>query len=158
MELFGVLPFQNDIQVEEEDIMFACLPYIPEISHQLRRAFAKANINTTFLSAPKLKDLLCGKNTTKPPKEKRKGIYKYQCPCSTNATYIGQTCRSYEIRWDKHKKAVDRQQWQHSGITQHYQHCPHQIDKENFSIVQNMQGKNKRRLGYDMRVRKALEI
>ena len=111
-----------------------------------------------FTSAPKLKDILCSKNSTKPPKEKRKGIYRYQCPCSTKSTYIGQTCRSYEIRWDEHGKAIQRQQWQHSGITQHYQHCPHNFDKNNFSIVQNMQCKNKRRLVYDMRVREALGI
>ena len=95
---------------------------------------------------------------TKPPPEKRKGIYRYQCPCSDNATYVGQTCRSFEICWDEHMKAIGRQQWNHSGVTQHYQHCPHQFDKDNFSVVQKMQGKNKKRLGYDMRIREAIEI
>ena len=98
------------------------------------------------------------KNKTRPAAEKRKGIYKYQCPCNEKATYIGQTGRSFEIRWEEHKKAIDRQQWHHSGVTQHYQHCPHQFDKENFDVVQSMQGKNKRRLGYDMRLREAIEI
>ena len=123
--------------------MFACITYIPEISHQLKRAFKTAGINTTFTSAPKLKDLLCSKNTTKPPQEKRKGIYKYKCPCTDNATYVGQTGCSFEIQWDKHKKAIDRQQWSHSGVTQHYQHCPHQFSKDNFDIVHKMQGKKK---------------
>ena len=158
-DLFNVLPFFDcDFEKDYEDIMFACIPYIPGISHQLKRALGKAGINTTFTSAPKLKDILCSRNTTKPPPEKKKGIYKYQCPCNDKSIYIGQTGRSYEIRWDEHKKATNRQQWQHSGITQHYQHCPQRFNEENFSVIHNMQGKNKRRLGYEMRMREALEI
>ena len=132
--------------------------YIPEISHQLKRAFNNAGIDTTFLSAPKLKDMLCSRNTTKPPKEKKKGIYRYDCKCSKNAVYVGQTCRSYEKRWDEHKRAVNKQQWHHSGISQHHQNCPHQFDNGNFSVIHNMQDKNKRRLSYNMRIREALEI
>ena len=30
-----------------------------------------------------------------PPPYKRKGVYKYKCPCSDKAVYIGQTTRSY---------------------------------------------------------------
>ena len=155
--LFSVLPFNNG-EHSDDDIMFACITYVPELSHQLKRAYANAGINTTFLSAPKLKDILCGKNTTKPPKEKRKGIYKYECPCSKKSVYVGQTGRSYEKRWAEHKYAIDRENWSHSGVSQHHQHCPHQFDAKNFSVIHNMQGKNKRRLGYDMRMREALEI
>ena len=138
--------------------MFACITYIPEISYQIKRAFTNAGINTTFLSAPKLKDILCSRNTTKHPKERKKGIYKYQCTCSPNATYIGQTCRSYEKRWQEHGRAVTKEQWQHSGVSQHYQQCTHPFTNENFSVLHNMQGKNKKYLGYNMRIREALEI
>ena len=62
------------------------------------------------------------------------------------------------MREREREKAIGRQQWSHSGVTQHYQHCPHQFDKDNFSVVQKMQGKNKKRLGYDMRIREAIEI
>jgi hypothetical protein len=71
-DLFDLLPF-NDNNQNPDDFMFACIPYIPEISHQLKRAYKKAGINTTFLSAPKLKNILCSRNTTKPPMEKKKG-------------------------------------------------------------------------------------
>ena len=155
--MFDILPFCEE-KDKEEDIMYACITYIPEISHQLKRAFNNAGINTTFTSAPKLKDILCSRNTTKPPKEKKKGIYQYKCKCSNNAIYVGQTCRSYEKRWDEHKRAIDKQQWHHSGISQHHQDCPHQFDHDNFSILHNMQDKNKKRLGYNMRIREALEI
>ena len=138
--------------------LFACISYIPEISHQIKRSLSKAGINTTFTSAPKLKDILCNKNKTQPPKELKKGIYKYTCTCSDKSTYIGQTGRSCEIRWQEHAKAVEKEKWQHSGISQHYQHCQHKFDMNNFNTVHNMQGKNKSRLAYDMRIREALEI
>ena len=153
-QLFDILPFCDN---NDEDPMFACITYIPEFSYQIKRAFNNAGINTTFLSAPKLKDILCSRNTTKHPKERKKGIYKYQCTCSPTATYIGQTCRSYEKRWAEHGRAVNKEQWHHSGVTQHHQHCDH-FNTENFSILHNMQGKNKRGLGYNMRIREALEI
>ena len=158
--LFDALPFKDEILTEEveDEMMFACISYVPEVSHQIKRSLAKAGINTTFTSAPKLKDILCGKNKTQPPKEMKKGIYKYTCTCSEQATYIGQTGRSYETRWKEHGNAVTKEQWQHSGISQHYQHCQHSFDTKNFSPIHNMQGKNKRQLGYNMRIREALEI
>ena len=158
--LFDALPFQNEdlTDDDEEKLMFACISYIPEISHQIKRSLSKAGINTTFTSAPKLKDILCNKNKTQPPKERKKGIYKYTCTCSDKSTYIGQTGRSYETRWQEHANAVEKEKWQHSGISQHYQHCQHNFDINNFTTVHNMQGKNKSRLAYDMRIREALEI
>ena len=156
-DLFDVLPF-SDEKNNNDDLLFACIPYIPEISHQIKRAFQKAGINTTFTSAPKLKNILCSKNTTKPPKEKKKGIYKYTCKCSPSAIYIGQTCRSYEKRWQEHGRAVQKEQWQHSGISQHHQHCNQPFDPNNFTPIHNMQGKNKKYLGYNMRIREAMEI
>ena len=156
-DLFDALPF-NDTNQNDDDLIFACIPYIPGLSHQIKRHFQKAGINTTFTSAPKLKNILCSRNTTKPPKEKKKGIYKYTCKCSDKAIYIGQTGRSYEKRWAEHGKAVEKQQWNHSGISQHHQNCTHEFNKDNFTPIHNMQGKNKKYLGYNMRIREAMEI
>ena len=55
-------------------------------------------------------------------------------------------------------KAITQEKWSHSGISQHYQHCTHKPSNDNFSVVKNMQGKNKKLLSYDMRIREALEI
>ena len=54
-------------------------------------------------------------------------------------------------------KPKEREQWSHSGVTQHHQHCT-QFDKENFKPLQTMQGKNKRWLGYNLKIREAMEI
>ena len=51
-----------------------------------------------------------------------------------------------------------KEEWNHSGITQHHQHCQHKFDKANFSVIANMQDKNRRRLAYNLKVREAIEI
>ena len=158
INLFDELPFKCETQTDEEYKPFACIGYIPEIAPQIKRILNKAGVNTIFTAAPKLKDLLCSKNKTRPNIEKRKGVYKYKCPCNVNSTYVGQTARSYEMRWKEHGTAITKQQWSHSGISQHYEHCQEPFDCENLEPVVNMQGKKKKKLAYGMRVHEALKI
>ena len=156
--LFDLLPFKGINLSDDEDKLFACIAYVPEIAPQMKRALTKAGVNTTFTSSSKLKDILCNRNKTNPPKPKKKGIYKYTCNCSEKATYIGQTHRSCETRWSEHERAIHNGQWQHSGLTQHYENCPYDFDKDNFTVIQTMQDKFKGRLAYNLKIREAFEI
>ena len=115
-------------------------------------------MNINFTSGTSLKNLLCSKNITHAPKEKKKGIYKYTCTCSEKSIYIGQTNRSCATRWKEHGRAVVKQQWKHSGISQHHQHCTHPFNEDNFEVLHTMQDKKKRRLTYNLRMREAFEI
>ena len=81
------------------------------------------------------------------PLKRKKGIYKYTCTCSDKAIYIGQTHRSCETRWKEHERAVEKQQWHHSGNTQHLQHCHEPFSKENFEVILTMQDKKTRPRG-----------
>ena len=137
---------------------YACIQYIPGIAYPIKRALAKAGVNCTFTSGPKLKDVLCGKNKTRPDPQQRKGVYKYECPCSEKAIYLGQTARSCELRWAEHEKAIEKENWQHSGISQHHQHCKETFDQANASVITTMQDKNKKRLNYNLKIREALDI
>ena len=71
---------------------------------------------------------------------------------------IGQTARACNLRWDEHGKAIQKENWSHSGISQHHQHCQEQYDKANATVITTMQGKNKKSLAYNLKVREALEI
>ena len=82
----------------------------------------------------------------------------YTCTCSENAIYIGQTRRACDTRWKEHQRALEKEQWHHSGITQHLQHCQEPFDMNNFEVVHTMQDKKKRRLEYNLRMREAFEI
>ena len=157
-DLFDALPFRNYNISEDEDKLFACINYIPEIAHQMRATLKKAGVSTTFTSGTKLKDILCGKNKTHPPKEKKKGIYRYTCSCSNKAVYIGQTNRSCVARWKEHEYAVNKKHWKNSGISQHHQNCPQSFKQENFEVIHTMQDKKKGRLTYNLRMREAFEI
>ena len=142
----------------EEFRPFACIQYIPEISHPLKRALTKAGVSTIFTAGPKLKDILCGKNKSRPSQEQKKGVYRYQCPCSDKAVYIGQTARACNLRWKEHGQAIQRENWHHSGISQHHQECDQPFDTTNMSVITTMQGKNKNQLAYNLKIREALEI
>ena len=156
--LFDQLPFRNTNISDEEEKLFACINYIPEIAHQMRKTLKKAGIATTFTSGTSLKDILCGQNKTHAPREKKKGIYKYTCTCSDKAVYIGQTYRTFETRWKDHERAANRGDKDYSGITQHLHHCPEKFDQQNFDVIHTMQDKKKARLGYNLRMREAFEI
>ena len=83
----------------------------------------------------------------------KKGVYCLDCHCNENAVYVGQTIRSISNRCQEHKKASERGNWQHSGISQHKETCDHVVDWENPKVLATMSGKNKKRLAYDLKVR-----
>ena len=105
-----------------------------------------------------LGSVLCAKNKTRPPPTHLKGIYLLKCTCNEKAIYVGQTIRSICQRCQEHKKAAEKENWAHSGISQHKQTCKAPVDWENPTVLATMSGKNKKRLAYDLKVREALEI
>ena len=156
--LFDVLPFKDECPKDEEYKPFARIPFIPGgTSYRLKRSLAKAGVNTCFTSGTKLKDILCSKNKSKIDPAKKPGIYKYICP-KCGKVYIGQTRRCCATRWQEHQRAIEKENWSHSGISQHHQNCDEPFDVSNFQVIKTMTGKNKKKLDYDQRVWEALEI
>ena len=101
---------------------------------------------------------MCGKNKTRPPQTKKKGVYLITCPCNESSKYVGQTNRTIENRAHEHKTAAEKNKWQHSGITQHKETCDQPVDWDNPTVLATYQSKNKKRLVYDLKIREALEI
>ena len=158
--LFYVLPFREfDLSDKTEVQPYARIPYLPgNIFHQIRRSLGKAGINAYPTSGQKLTNILCGKNKTQPPPTQKKGVYMLHCPCNDNSVYVGQTIRAIGSRCLEHKKASEKGNWPHSGISQHKEHCKEVVDWENPKVLATMNGKSKKRLAYDLKVREALEI
>ena len=128
------------------------------VFHQIKRTLKKYGITTCATSGRKLGSVLCAKSKTQPPPSHFKGIYLLKCTCSEKAVYVGQTIRSICQRCQEHKKAAEKENWAHSGISQHKQTCKAPVDWENPVVLATMSGKNKKRLAYDLKVREALEI
>ena len=59
---------------------------------------------------------------------------------------------------NEHCKAVEKEKWPHSGITQHKETCKANVDWENPTVITTMSNKNKKKLNFDLKVREALEI
>ena len=156
--LFDILPFRDcDLSNKEEKKLLARIPYLlGNLYHQIRHSLDKAGINTYPTSGQKL--VLCGKNKTLPPPIQKKGVYRLDCQCNEKAVYVGQTIRSIANRCQEHKKASEKVNWQHSGISQHKEHCNQIVDWKSPKVLATMSGKNKRHLTYDLKVREALEI
>ena len=140
-------------------ILYCRIPYIPGGTfHEIRRALNEAGVNTCATAGPKLGQVLCGKNKTHPDQKQKKGIYQLTCTCNDKNTYVGQTIRSIGKRCLEHKKASEKGNWQHSGISQHKETCSQPVDWENPIVLKTMSGKNKKSLAYNLKVREALEI
>ena len=158
--LFDVLPFHGvDLSDTEEYKPYCRIPYIPGGTfHEIRRALNEAGVNTCATAGQKLGQVLCGKNKTHPDQKQKKGIYQLTCTCNDKNTYVGQTIRSIGKRCLEHKKASEKGNWQHSGISQHKETCNQPVDWENPIVLKTMSGKNKKSLAYSLKVREALEI
>jgi hypothetical protein len=152
---FSILPFHNHGLNKNfaSRLPSVCIGF----STKLKRIINKADCNMVFKSGAKLQNLLCSKHKTSASKIEKKGVYQLSCPCSPKAIYIGQTSRSIETCMGEHKGAAEKQKWTHSRITQHKEACHLPGDLENPNIITTMQDKNKSKLVYDLKVRKALE-
>ena len=155
-----MLPFCGvAIANEEEYKPYICIPFIPGPTyHRMKRACNKAGVNLVTKSGKKLKDILCSANITSQDPIKRPGGYEFQCPCSDNAKYVGQTTRSILQRGKEHGKAVEERNWTHSGILAHKEECNQQIDWSSPTVITTMSNKSKKKLTYDLKIREALKF
>ena len=124
----------------------------------MKRACAKAGVNLVTKSGTKLKDILCSSNKTSQAPICKPGVYEFQCPCSENAKYVGQTTRSILQRGKEHGRAVEKGNWTHSGISAHKENCAEDIDWSSPTVITTMSNKSKKKLTYDLKIREALEI
>ena len=149
---------QPDHPAGPERKPFVSIPYIPGgLSNKIQRICHKAGCNVAFKPGAKLQNVLCSKNKWKPPPNEQKGVYCFECP-NSGKKYIGKTRRKIVTRALEHKKAAEKGQWQHSGLTAHREHCNAPIDWENPRILATMQSKNQKSLDFDLQIREALEI
>ena len=117
----------------------------------------KAGCNLYHRSGQKLQNILCGKNKSRPPPDKSKGIYKFACSCSEKAIYVGETHRSIDTRAAEHKKAVEKGKWTHSGLTQHKETCKAPMDWSP-EVLSRANMKNPQLLKHHLRMEEALWI
>lgn len=110
------------------------LPYVENISDDIKRIFRKVGLHTIFKVPfylkkcfPLIKDKL--------PLFKSFNIV-YSIPCiGCSQVYIGQTSRCLETRIKEHKRNIFQNPTQHSALTKHSIEFDHRFDFEKAKIV-----------------------
>lgn len=86
--------------IKDRDFKYVSLTYHGTVSQQIARILSHHNLKVSFRPQTKLSNLLYNPKD-KIDKFKKTGVYKLSCP-DCNAFYVGQTGRSFEIRYKDH--------------------------------------------------------
>ena len=78
------------------------LPYNQHFAKDLKKTLARYDIDTSFRTAPTLKNLLCNTSSKSDPKRTPNCIYKLSCS-DCPEFYIGQTYRPISLRIKEHE-------------------------------------------------------
>ena len=110
------------------------IPFINNISNDIKRIFKKAGIHTIFKLPFYSKCLF-------PPIKDKISLLKnsnivYSIPCmGCNQVYIGQTSRLLEKRIYEHKRNIFSPPLQHTALTKHSIEFDHRFDYNNVKVV-----------------------
>ena len=110
---------------------------------------------------PKLGNILCAANKSRPDRLDLKGVYELRCSCSEKAKYIGQTRVSFRVRMRQHKDDVtsNKPDANISGISKHARYCTSgTINWDNPKIIATFSDKKKSTLQRNLLTRESLEI
>ena len=97
------------------------LPWIPEVSVKLKRAFKKAGLKAVFKSGNNLNTILTASNKSQLPTNSLPGVYQVECGCGTR--YVGETKLKVATRIEQHKKNAILGKRGNSGISDHAIDC-----------------------------------
>ena len=93
---------------------FTSLPYVKELSEQIKRVLSNVGVRTAYKPMYSLGNAF-GKLKDKQAVSEIKGIvYKFECP-DCPFTYIGESKRSWKSRWAEHKPGVQVSQTGHDA-------------------------------------------
>jgi hypothetical protein len=152
------IPSSNSTTKRPSHRYTVSLPYVPGISHALRRQVLKTGLKVVFRSGPKLRNLLCSKNKSSQPT--RQAVYHISCDCnpSPSNAYIGQTRRKVATRMKEHQAYIRNRHFSKSGIAEHQRFCDGQVNFDKPKILATVTGKNRHQVEARLQTREAMEI
>jgi hypothetical protein len=140
---------------------FASVPYVASLHRQLKRAFLSNGVDYHSKPGPKLGNLLCASNKTRPDRLDQKGVYELTCSCDPGSKYIGQTRVSFKTRMGQHAADTTSNKLDEniSGISKHARHCNEgNIKWDEPKILTTFADKRKYSLQQSLLIRESLEI
>ena len=128
---------QQTLQTDETNVdtqKYISIPYIPGTSETLRRIFSKHNIKCTFYSNNTLRKYLSRPKDIVPAEQQNNIVYKIPCR-DCEATYIGESKRSFKQRSSEHMRAVKNRDIEKNEIADHCWDKDHQMNWDNKKVI-----------------------
>lgn len=123
----------NDKEETIKPITTVVIPYVKGQSEKIRRINKKFNIQTSFVTNLKIRDLLSKFKPRNQNQETKNVVYKIPCECGLD--YFGQTSRPLKVRLKEHKYSINNQLENYSKLTEHILSNGHKIQWSEASIV-----------------------
>ena len=126
------------------------LPWVPNISPNMKREFKKIGKDIAFTSGKNLRKILCQKNKPKLLPNSQLRIYQLDCLC--NGKYIDESKWRVLTRCIEHQQDNMSEKWESSGAIEHTKECHgqfHWLHPKTVRIPPYM---------YERKIREALEI
>ena len=127
-------PMQTDDGTNAETTKYLSIPYIPGTSETLRRIFSKHNIKCSFYSNDTLRRYLSKPKDMIPVEQQNNIVYKIPCR-DCDATYIGESKRSFKQRSSEHMRAVRNRDIEKNEIADHCWKENHQMNWDNKKVI-----------------------
>ena len=128
----GKVNRQNDAEKEEPQKF--TLPYVPGTSEIIRRSLAPHNIKCAFYSSETLRRHLSKPKDTVPMDKRNNVVYKIPCK-DCNATYIGESKRSFGVRYKEHDRAVRKGDTDKNEIADHCWSKDHEMNWDERKVI-----------------------
>ena len=117
----------------EEPRATAFIPYVAELSEDVRWVCRRYDIRTVLRSSSTLRGQLM-RVKDQDPLEKKSNVV-YHVPCSCGRVYIGEMKRALETRMKEHKAATRRGELKKSAIAEHAWNHHHQVEWEEIKVL-----------------------
>ena len=124
----------SDDAADTEPTKFLSLPYIPGTSESLRRILASHKIKCAFYSKNTLRKHLSKPKDAVPQEQRNNIVYKIPCK-DCDATYIGESKRSFKVRSSEHMRAVRNMDIEKNEIADHCWKFNHEMDWNDKKVI-----------------------
>ena len=124
----------SDDAADTEPSKYISLPYIPGTSETLRRIFSTHKIKCAFYSKDTLRKHLSKPKDVVPSDQRSNVVYKIPCE-DCEATYIGETKRSFKQRSTEHMRAVRNGDFDKNEIADHCWKYNHEMKWDDKTFI-----------------------
>ena len=142
---------KNDIE-EDNTKAVTSIPYVRGVSEKIKRICSKVGIRVMFRSGRTLRSLLTKVKPRMDPTDATGVVYRIPC-MDCDRSYIGETCRTLNVRLKEHQRCCRNLESQKSAVAQHAIEEDDRIDWDQSTVIDREQKWHTRRLKEALHIR-----